>query len=88
MALTSASTIDDALNQYNSNAGWDGDITKARLALEAVRFLLVNRPIETAAAEHRIQYAALEAERAALERFVGANRTDRASYVRAVGILK
>lgn len=43
MALTSKSTINEALDQFNENLVWEGNGTKANLALEAVRFLLINR---------------------------------------------
>ena len=43
MALTSSSTLSDALDQYKDNLLWEGNITKAQNCLEAIRFLLVNR---------------------------------------------
>ena len=43
MALTSSSTLTDALAQYNDSLSWEGNATKAPLALEAVRWLLANR---------------------------------------------
>jgi hypothetical protein len=53
MALTSASTYNDALDQYKDNLSWEGDVTKARAFLEAVRFLLLERPTRSAAADGR-----------------------------------
>jgi len=44
MALTSASTLQNALDQYKNNLSWDGDLTKARDALEAIRFIEMCRP--------------------------------------------
>lgn len=45
MALTSSSTLTDALAQYRDNLSWEGDITKAKAALEAIRFILSDRPL-------------------------------------------
>jgi hypothetical protein len=42
MALT---TLSGALTQYNTNLVWEGDPTKAVLFLEAVRWLIGNRPM-------------------------------------------
>lgn len=59
MALTATSTIDDALAQLNANLAWDGDASKAALALEAVRFLLINRAASSTARGTEINYASL-----------------------------
>ncbi len=42
MALTSANTFTDAVNQWRDNAAWaaEGSTAKAKLFSEAVRFLL------------------------------------------------
>lgn len=48
MSLTSLSTETAALAQYNDNLSWDGNPTKAALALEAIRFLLVNKALKLA----------------------------------------
>lgn len=44
MSLSSSSTIHDAIDQFNDNLSWEGSPTKAKLALEAVRWILMNRP--------------------------------------------
>jgi len=44
MALTSASTLQDATDQFMDNLSWDRDATKAAAALEAVRAILLLRP--------------------------------------------
>ena len=67
MALTSASTIDDALAQYNNNLSWEGDAAKAAAALEAVRFILVNRPNVIATNSRSINFESLAAEKIKLE---------------------
>ena len=84
MALTSSSTLADALAQYNNNLAWDGDATVAALALEAVRWLLVNRPQSIAQEGRTINYAVLETQQARLEHFVNKiNTSSRSSFVRA-----
>lgn len=91
MALTSASTVDDALAQYNNNLVWDNDSTKASNALEAIRFLLVNREMSIGTEGRQVNYASLETEKAKLEAYLTtvsrAASTNRASFVRAKMIL-
>ncbi len=70
MSLTSASTITDALAQYNNNLSWDNDSAKAVLALEAVRWLLINRPQRTGRESVAIDYADLADEKKRLEQFI------------------
>lgn len=71
MALTSASTISDALDQYNDNLSWEGNVTKAALALEAVRYILANRPKVIASGERNVNYETLQMEKSNLESYVG-----------------
>ena len=90
MALDSTSTLDNALAQYNDNLSWEGNATKAVAALEAVRWLLVNRPQSGAGGDKRMDFASLEKEKARLEAFVSAAGTtatsQRASFVRGKAI--
>jgi len=72
MALSSASTVADALAQYNDNLSWEGNITKASAALEAVRFLLTNRGLAISAAGRQINFPDLERQQARLESFIDA----------------
>lgn len=89
MALTSASTLTDALAQYNDNLGWDGDPTKAALALEAVRWLLINRAQSQSMAGMNLNYADLRAEKERLEQYVSTTKSGarRASFVRARALI-
>jgi hypothetical protein len=73
MSLTSSSTLQDALDQYNDNLAWDSDLTKAQNALEAVRWLLVNRSQSSTTQSRTINYADLAEEKRRLERFVKAS---------------
>lgn len=84
MALTSASTLQNALDQYNDNLSWEGDSTKAAAALEAVRFILVNRPRIIAAGSQNINFDSLAAEKERLEQYITATQaqTSRSSFTR------
>ncbi len=70
MTLTSSSTLQDALDQYADNLSWEGSPAKAVLALEAVRYILLNRAEATATNGRSANYASLEAEKARLESYV------------------
>lgn len=87
MALTSSSTIADALAQYNDNLSWEGTPDKATLALEALRFLLANRPQDVSALGTTTRWADFAKEKERLEAYVaqaGATaRAARSSFVRA-----
>ena len=84
MSLTSSSTLDDALAQYNDNLDWEGDITKARNALSAIRWLLANRPKIVAANDRTFNFDSLEQEKKMLESFVTnfSSTVNRCSFVR------
>lgn len=84
MALTSASTLTDALAQYNNNLSWQGDATKAAAALEAVRYILVNRPRVIASNNRNIDFESLRAEKERLETFVDSQQaqSSRSSFTR------
>ena len=84
MALTSSSTITDAINQYNDNLSWEGSTTKAANALEAVRYLLVNRPSRIASNNRNIDFESLVEEKRKLEKFLGVlgSNVNRCSFTR------
>lgn len=79
MALTSASTISDALAQYNDNLSWEGNATKAAAALEALRWLRINRPQAGSREGVSLNYAEISEEIARLERFVNSQSSATAS---------
>jgi hypothetical protein len=87
MALTSTSTYAEALAQYLDNLSWEGDVTKARAALEAIRFLQVHRPVSHRAADGRGgDYEAMESTRRSIEKYLALHDTanqPRTSFVRA-----
>ena len=70
MALSSSSTIADALAQYADNLSWEGSPDKAVAALEAVRFMLMHRPADLSAGGVTTRYADLAAEKEKLESYV------------------
>lgn len=70
MSLTSASTRADAIAQYNDNLNWEGSAAKAALALEAVRFLLINRPQSLSESNRSLSYESLLDEKRRLEEYV------------------
>jgi len=75
MSLSSSSTLADALAQYNDNLDWEGNITKATAALEAIRFLLVNRAKSIGRNDRTINYESLLDEKRRLEEFVKLNKS-------------
>lgn len=88
MALTSTSTLTDALAQYNNNLAWEGSATKAADALEAVRWLLVNREQSSTIRGRSLNYTSLEAQEAKLSAYVASAGTAaaaaRCSFTRGV----
>lgn len=84
MALTSSSTVADALAQYNNNLSWEGDITAATAALAAVRWLLANRPKVIATNDRNIDFESLAAEKKMLEQYVSkfSGSVNRCSFTR------
>jgi len=73
MSITSSSTVAQVLAEYNDNLSWEGNVDKARLALAAIRWLLINRPETLGEDGRNINYASLEAEKTQLEQFVRQN---------------
>jgi hypothetical protein len=69
MALSS---ITDAINQYNANLAWNTDPAQAQLALQAVRYLLINRAQIMDDQGQKLSFESLRDEKAALEKFLGA----------------
>jgi len=84
MALTSTSTLDNALAQYNDNLSWDGNITMATAALAAVRWLLINRPKVIETNDRIVNFELLMSEQAKLEKFVAgfSSNVNRCSFTR------
>jgi len=70
MSLTSSSTRQDALDQYNDNLNWQGNAAKAALAIEAVRWLLVNRAQSINHGDRSLNYESLIDEKQRLEEYI------------------
>ena len=88
MSITSASTRAEVLAQYNNNLSWEGSAAKAQLALEAIRWLLVNRPQSSTHGQNTINYAILENEKTKLQEFVGefGSSVNRVTFTRGVAL--
>lgn len=69
MALAS---ISDALAQYNANLSWQGSTSAAQSALEAIRYLLVNRAQRLDDQGSSLNFESLANEAKKLESFLGA----------------
>jgi len=76
VSLSSSSTLNDALAQYNNNLSWEGDTAKATLALEAIRWILANRPKVIATNDRNINFESLAAEKQRLENYISSNSTN------------
>lgn len=68
MAITD---ITSALAQYQASLPWQGDPVKAQQALDAIRYLLVNRAQHLGDTANPISYESLVSEKQSLERFLG-----------------
>jgi hypothetical protein len=87
-------TVNDALAQYAANLSWQTSQASAQAALEAVRFLLINRPQRMDDNGSTMNFEQLEKEKAALEKFLGAtaprafgrSRVNRATFSGTSGI--
>ena len=84
MALTSVSTLADALAQLNNNLVWEGDSTKAQDFVEAARWLIFNRPRVSANAGTSINYETLQDELEKAEKYLSivGKASKRASFTR------
>jgi len=68
--MSTLNSISAALAQYNANLDWDTSVSKARLALYALRYLHVNRTSSLASAGTNLTYAQIETLIAAIEAFL------------------
>ena len=84
MALAS---ITAALAQYNANALWHESTVKANLALEAVRYLIVNRAQSSGHAGTSLNYEMLQDEAKRIEKYLGLTGAVAAS-ARNTGLFK
>ena len=77
MALTSSSSLEDALDQYKDNLAYWETADKASALLEAIMYLLACKPELIAAADQSVRFASLEQLRATLEPIVSATASTR-----------
>ena len=66
------SDIPSALAQYNANLDWQNNPASADLALQAIRYLFVNRAQRVGDVGSIFDYESLKSEKEALEKFLGA----------------
>jgi len=83
MSLTSSSKLSDAKDQYNDNLLWEGDSTKARNCLEAIRFIIANRPSRMASDIESMDFESLKDQAQKIEGYLGIATTtiQRTSFV-------
>lgn len=63
--------MSDAIDQYLDNLSWEGDVSKARAALEAIRYLQVRRPNRNASPDGRsVDYESLSEQRKQIEQYL------------------
>lgn len=84
MALAS---ITAALAQWNENALWHESTTKAGLALEALRYLIVNRAQSSGHAGTNLNYEMLQDEAKKIEKYLGLTGAV-AATARTTGLFK
>ena len=82
MSLTSSSTLAQAVDQYKDNLSWEGNLTKAQAALEALRFIRLERPAAMGQFEMNIRHEEIAGEIERLQAFVKVGSSSRASFVR------
>lgn len=89
MALSSSSTLSDALAQYDDNLSWEGDAAKAVLFLAAIRWLLVHRPQSNSIQGRTVNYNALETQKAEVAEYVATHGAgvNRVSFVRGRALI-
>jgi len=75
MSLSSSSSMQDAKDQYNDNLLWEGDTTKASNCLEAIRYILANRPIRVASDTESMDYESLKDQVQQIKDYLGSATT-------------
>ena len=87
MALTSTSTLQNALDQFADNLSWEGSSAKAVLYLEAIRWIMVRRAFDTKTADGKsVSYSESwyekEAERVQPYVKIASSTSNRTSFTR------
>lgn len=75
MALTSSSTLAQVQAEYLDNCDWEGDVTKATACLQAIRHMLIRRPVRSAVNGRDTELESLQDEKKKLEAFIELNKT-------------
>lgn len=69
--MATIASVDAALAQYTAALPWQASLAAAESALDAVRYLLVNRVQALSDQQTQFSYESLLAEKTALEKFLG-----------------
>ena len=69
--MATITSISDALAQYTAALPWQASTAAAQSALDAIRYLLVNRVQNLSDSQTGLSYESLESEKTALEKFLG-----------------
>jgi hypothetical protein len=75
-------TLSDAMTQLNANLNYEDSAASAKLALEAVRYILANRPAMTGGAGVTTNFASLEKLEERIAAAVRTSSTRRCSFTR------
>jgi len=75
MSLSSSSTVTDAIAQYNDNLLWEGDASKSRNCLEAIRFILGNRAARMASDTESFDFESLKDQAQKIEAYLAVSTT-------------
>jgi hypothetical protein len=84
MALTSSSTLADALAQYNDNLYWEDSESSAKLALEAIRWLFANRPRVASQAGNTVNFEELKSEKNEIKDFLSSDTDNQSMFTRGI----
>jgi len=76
--------LDEALAQRAANVPWHGDLSKARLAFEAIDWIIINRPQIIATNNRTINFSKLDEQWQELSNYLAIKDTNvnRCSFTR------
>jgi|WetSurMetagenome_2_1015567.scaffolds.fasta_scaffold491233_2 hypothetical protein len=69
--MATITSVEAAKAQYAASLPWQSSVAAAQSALDAIRYLLVNRVQNLSDAQTGLAYESLESEKTALEKFLG-----------------
>lgn len=75
-------SLTDALAQYNANLLWEGSISKARLLLESIRWLMGNRAMVNESDSVQMEWVSLSEMEKSVASFVTTQSGSRSTFTR------